>query len=719
MNPRPYPRLGAVAIATALSGVASASPLLVVPKASRATTEAPAVVADRALRSVAGIDRTHLAAARIESYGHGTLVVYEQEVRGVPVDGGRVIVRLDDQRRVRYVRSTALPIPADLSVAPSLAVDRARAIAALAIGGAAPIASRLVIRAFGQPKLVWEIGFAYDDGHLWRVIVDANGGAVLAREDLARNDSSGFPGANAYEPSSAVSPLKHVELTTLPANATSLADDHFTVASCVDPGTCTALPDGMGGTRHVHQCTFSPLAHPDANGDFAYDPPADPQDGTDPFAEAHAYYHLNKIYPWFEQLSLGELALHPIRVHTNVKGSGTCNGTLPSGPLPFFENSQFIPGSQFGGVDQLVFGQGAKFDYAIDGDVVYHELGHAAILSKSQISPSLLFNAHALAIPGPTINEALADYFAAAFTGDSLVGNYVGQLIDGDGRDVDNTLTCSHDLTGEPHLDGRFFSGALWAVRKLVPNPEMFDGAVLRASWQIGPNDDFKDVADLVAQELESEQVPGNPQKGSPFFLLLEELSRRGVYGMQSCEDRILDVALATPSHAVYLKGVPGFTIPGPLQYKMTLFAPLPDGLVATGTATTSQTTPITLELRLQKATPITLDPQVFNMTGDLQPQTPVTAQFTYDPTSHELRAVASQPLDAGDYYVMLTNSSGVTFKLDDFTLASPGDKADDPGHADMNAGGCAAGGGSSPFALLGVAAMLVMRRSKQRRTGR
>src|SRR5690606_35095840 len=116
----------------------------------------------------------------------------------------------------------------------------------------------------------------------------------------------------------------------------------------------------------------------------------------------------------------------------------------------------------------LFFGQGPLRDYSYDGDVVYHEFGHAVVDHTIEFPFWFHVDEQGISSSPGAMNEALADYFAVVLTGDPHMGEYAaGDLgLESNGiRDLDSSETCPENLAGEVHTDSLFFSSALWSIR--------------------------------------------------------------------------------------------------------------------------------------------------------------------------------------------------------------------------------------------------------------
>jgi hypothetical protein len=164
----------------------------------------------------------------------------------------------------------------------------------------------------------------------------------------------------------------------------------------------------------------------------------------------------------------------------------------PDLPLVPFSNAFFSPGPSGYAEDlmdmlelrggTLIFGQGARRDFAYDGDVVYHELGHAVMHQTLGLGFSFIDDYGLTLAPG-AMDEALADYFAAALSGDPNIGEYAaGERGLPYIRTLANDHRCPTHVSGGYHTDSTLFSGALWSARESLPEADR--GALDRALYK-------------------------------------------------------------------------------------------------------------------------------------------------------------------------------------------------------------------------------------------
>ena len=115
--------------------------------------------------------------------------------------------------------------------------------------------------------------------------------------------------------------------------------------------------------------------------------------------------------------------------------------------------------------DSIIFFQGDK-DFAYDSRVIYHEHTHAVIGTTRLQLPAVL-DQYGLEYSPRSMNEGLADFFAASLADDPVIGNYVG--VDGLGlRDLSRRRSCPEDMVDEVHAQGELIGSVLWNVQEAI-----------------------------------------------------------------------------------------------------------------------------------------------------------------------------------------------------------------------------------------------------------
>jgi len=364
----------------------------------------------------------------------------------------------------------------------------------------------------------------------WRVILDAATAEVLSAA------STLVPiFGKAYAPNPAVGSVKKVEIL-------GLTDPGALSGEMADVQSCSASSSG------TLTCQRYATADP-ASGDYLYDP--DEPSFTDPFSEVHTYYHVDAFHRWMkDSFGFARQGAQQIKVMVNF------NFESSSG------NTQGLYNAFFGDIDDdgkgdLVFGQG-KRDFAYDADVIYHEFTHSVVDETSDLSAAiddLGFNVMPL-----SLNEAFADLFSSAFTGDPKVGEYAG------GKNPIRTLTgpasCPDSLTGESHSDGLIWGRACWSVREKAQDKPTFDDVLYKTMVALDPEASFLDAQAMFLK------VAGlaDPALAS---LAASEFSSRSI---SKCT-RIIPLGEGDQRHG-YLMGrdsIPLVVVPGPMQYEIVV----------------------------------------------------------------------------------------------------------------------------------------------------
>lgn len=456
-------------------------------------------------------------------------------------------VTLPDGRRVVRFRETRGGIPvvdagASVVVAPSgAATDLALVRVSQSFRAGAPSVSRLAAASVASARagvdlaeergrlVYWDNGgehvlaWAFYGGFVATpsprapvVVVDASDGTVLAAFDALHAAKK----AKVHLRNPVTTPdLSDVTLdvkdgATIPENALIRAQN------CIDEKMTKTVNVGIALT--VHSCTLKNKALADASGDFLAYAPAGDTEPEDAFAEVAMFHHTSQVYQYFLDLGMPELQTKPLPAVVNLRVPQGLNSFDvakigdPNLPLQPVDNAFFSPTNPlFGevfGIDgaAMFFFQGTKADFGYDGDVVYHEFGHAMVDRTIQLAGTWYRDEQG-ARPAPgAMNEGIADYFSSALAGDPNVGEYASKsLVVGQSaiRNIDNADDCLLDVSGEVHADSTFFSGALWSVRKglSVDDQKALDKALLAAlimapSGNVG----YEDVAKLFSASLVS-----------------------------------------------------------------------------------------------------------------------------------------------------------------------------------------------------------------------
>lgn len=169
--------------------------------ASDSPVEAATALVEQRPALVDGADADELVpAGQARGAGGTTIVRFDQELRGVPVLGGEVVVTVDARRRVLAADGEVLNGETPTAFGPSVSAEQARQLAVAALAkGAGPglragepmlvIYDSEIIGGPGpfEPVLAWDLEVTGGDGEHWRVFVDATAGYIIQTMDLVRS----------------------------------------------------------------------------------------------------------------------------------------------------------------------------------------------------------------------------------------------------------------------------------------------------------------------------------------------------------------------------------------------------------------------------------------------------------------------------------------------------------------------------------------------------
>ncbi len=282
--------------------------------------------------------------------------------------------------------------------------------------------------------------------------------------------------------------------------------------NCPDKGE--KFPISLGGINATpHLCSPIQLANKIDNGSFIYEDceggkeyvkENTTEEKIDRCAEISMYYHASKIYKYLRELGtdfsylLNNTTTAPLNVIGNFLMPDTADlmavmgGTNELVPM---DNAFFSPDNPMmsllyasSGItgDLLVFGQGTFADFGFDGDVVYHEFGHATVYTTGLDSAGFLDQYGMNGEPG-ALHEGFGDTFSFIMSDDPCTGEYASQGIvdwaasqggfvemDKDENDnycmryAEHEYKVMDDFEGEVHWDGQPHLATNWALWKMV-----------------------------------------------------------------------------------------------------------------------------------------------------------------------------------------------------------------------------------------------------------
>ena len=557
------------------------------------------------------VDPGTLALARSTALGRGHMLRYTQTHAGLEVMGGDTVVRIDDAGQVRWVTSGARAIADDMDLTPVLTGRDALALVGEHAGHAAgapgapgapdaidpDAATRLVIYAhpmLAAPRLAYHVELPFDLQRMQKIraFVDAETGVVYMSENLVRHQAlptcdGGASQAYVYDPNPIESELSCVSLAPyLSAGGTTLANADVVVRNCIDTNSCRDI-DGSS----VHFCDDVATATANGSGhftDYVFESDTETEDA---FAEVQMFYHVNKVYEKARSLGGFEVTdAQPLTALVNFRApsfapASECTSLTYDGSeaLVPFDNALFVPrGQLFSNVfpedDAIIFGQGNKGDFSYDGDVVYHEFGHAVMATVSPELGFYGFDSQGLHVMPGALHEGYADLMTMFVTDDPEIGEYTIRGLNPSAseiRDIDNAATCPASLFGESHEDSLPFTGAIWQARQALATTaatkDTFDRAVFAAQQGLELFETFESAAAKTLLEIEA--TMGAAAAGQVEAVFRERgLIGDAASGQLACNGRVVDGRETQRFQLlVGTDRIPLGEIPGPVQMRYEL----------------------------------------------------------------------------------------------------------------------------------------------------
>ncbi len=495
-------------------------------------------------------------------------------LRGIPVRGASAAVALD--HRGRWIGSPADPAleppqvdPSEAALGPAdlpAAVQRALDLDAPTAFESEP--ALVYVTRMGTPVLAWEVQLPLtlrpepSRRTLW---ISAMTGRLLGEQEQVRTARAR---ARVFEenPSTTPSP-RDVELPRMGVVAprSALVSATIQAFNCVAEPPDEPLPWVQEGDCYpVHR------ARADAEGNFYVSTPnvivegdnVQPEDG---YAELSMYYHGARFLDALAERGIESFACPQATMVANVRSF--IDDQPDYEPL---DNAFYTNQCDAHKGATMMFGQGRDVDFAYDGDVVYHELGHGvvAMLTPEGLGGRRLRDDATLVDSG-AMNEAIADYMTYMMTDDGRVGEYVGRFWASNTRSEirsgDNAKRCPQDTIGQVHNDGEPFAAALWSTRQRVGEP--VDDLVLRTLPLLAVDASLEEGAAALLEVAAQMRVEGALGEDDVDHLQRALATR----GLLDCPRVLTDPDEVRGGHSMHLRrnndAVQPF-MPGPMQLR-------------------------------------------------------------------------------------------------------------------------------------------------------
>ena len=382
----------------------------------------------------------------------GRVVRLRQQKDGIPIFGTELVVRLDRVDRIQQLDLRHVSPP---KMAPPLAdsekmTPRAAREAAKKVIGEATLRERVKnpTEVFwpdkGTLRLAYEVLLLTEEPLAdWRILLDAYDGTVLFKENMIVQDGTGM----VFDPNPVVT-----------AADNTFRDPEATPATCGFSGTPLTTIDAERVPRTLHDISQSGT-HYLLDGPFVrVDPSPEENDptafdyssGTAEFEGVNAYYHIDTLQRYLQDLGVPGAHDHQIRV-------------IPHAPQSY---ASYSPGD-----DTIRLGHSGPCqpDRGEDGDVMLHEYGHA--IHRDQVPT--------WGSGGDTgaMGEGFGDILACSFFApDHAFQREVFEdwIFSPAGlRRVDGTKMYPTDLVGNVHTDGEIWSAPLWTIYRAIGGDDL------------------------------------------------------------------------------------------------------------------------------------------------------------------------------------------------------------------------------------------------------
>lgn len=567
-----------VAIAAAPAGAAAASASSTRSSAAEPTGAAATV-------------RLETDAVRVlplrEDAARGRIEVKSFMLQGIPVRGAFEVVHVatDGSTRTLAARvptaapqgepSSSLRARAATRIEPaassSAAIDPVLAAALAAAGAtAAPEGPPTLVwrMVLGTPVLAWEVQLRFDpwQGTRTTMWLSTTTGALIDERNLAFASRARVFREN---PSETPEPIE-VTLVDIDTDEPGVP----LVGPRVRSFNCVTVPPAAVEPWHDDgDCWAVQRMVSDGNGDY-FAPTPDPidaasgRDGDDLFAELSMYVHAEHFLERMAQLGLTQYRCELSTMLANFRSLPEADDEGPYRPL---DNAYFTDQCDPEKGVTMLFGQGSEVDFAVDADVIYHELGHGtvALLTPEGLTQPAK-RSDGVTNDAAAINESIADYVSIMLQhGDPELAEYVGRFWPAQStpyiRTARNTLRCPDDIVGESHNDGEPLTAALWATRARVG--AVMDTIVLDMLVRLPPDARLEDAAAAVLDAAAQAQATG-ALTADGLALLRRELDSRGLL---DCPRVIRDTAGLTEGRTIYLRKRSSSVLPfwpGPVQLR-------------------------------------------------------------------------------------------------------------------------------------------------------
>ena len=407
--------------------------------------KAPIKIAESIIKKIATViqikpDLSQIKFDQVKKSILGKHVLYQQLFYGKPVSGAWIRVDMDNDGKVFNIMNDLIPgamlNQSKASGIPKISAEKAKGLAREKVKS-----SDDSVADFGEPELVcfldngipvlaWKVLLIVRrPAREWKIYLDAGTGEILQKINLLKYINGQ---GKVFDPT----PVATLNDFTLKDNS-PIPAEAYSVIILKDLENSGLLDGPFVSTR----ITINRAMKPDFK--FLFDR-ADRH-----FKEVMAYYHIDSVQRYIQQLGFNNVMNKPIAVNIDGKEE---------------DNSFYSPLEK-----SITFGKGGVDD-AEDAEIIIHEYGHAII-------DDLVPGFGEIGDEAKAMGEGFGDYLAASFFAfkkppplQATFGNWnAAAFLNGNMppfmRRLDEPKIYPRDYTGSSHDDCEIWSACLWKIR--------------------------------------------------------------------------------------------------------------------------------------------------------------------------------------------------------------------------------------------------------------
>ena len=433
-----------------------------------------------------------------------------------------------------------------------------------------------------RPVLAWEftLPLRMVDGQPTRerVWISAATGRVLEVNNLvdAANQSEVYEINPKHTPEPIEVTLTNIDPDPEPWAEGVVLDGRYLTGSRVRVFNCLDQEAGPYAPWYEEgECFPTQSIAADAEGNYFVPLPdvataADNRNPTDAYAELSMYFHAERFFARMAELGVEEFPCEVSNMVANFHWLEPAPGfpELDYGP---FNNAFYSGACNIEDGPTMLFGQGSAVDFAYDGDVVYHELGHGIV---QQLTPEGLrgwrLREDGVLRDARAINETIADYHSLILTDRPELAEYVGfywpEIDRAWIRNADNDRMCPRDMAGQEHNDSEPVTAALWNARRRIGGDKL-DPVVLASLPLLARDASIEEFSAALLEIAAAEREAGS-WTGEDVEQLERTLAGRNLL---DCPRVVEDPSELDPDHFIFLRADSRVVTPfwpGPVQYR-------------------------------------------------------------------------------------------------------------------------------------------------------